>query len=253
MAGVPELFSLSACKPRCGQEVTAGKEPVDNTDAQVALLTSEMSALKDEVISLRKSVRRRRGGWLHAALAGIVAAALLGGTAFAGAATVHLAGITWQGQWATAASYQVNDVVYNGGAEWIAVKANAAAAPSNLNQDWATFLPQGATGVAGPQGVQGIPGPMGLTWQDQWSSGATYKVNDVVLYNGSEWIATAAITGTVPGTTGAAWSVFVPQGAQGPMGPQGQPGANGSQGAAGPQGLPGLGGCSPPFIPPFCI
>ncbi|HVA92012.1 MAG TPA: hypothetical protein VNL71_19470 [Chloroflexota bacterium] len=145
-------------------------------------------------------------------------------------------GITWKGQWATSVQYNLNDVVYNGGSEWIATSPNTSSAPSSLNKNWGLFLPPGPTGPAGPLGPQGAQGSTGLTWRGSWSSGVTYNANDVVLDNGSEWIATAASTGVEPSSSSHGWALFVPQGSQGPQGPQGIQGPAGPAGPAGPQG-----------------
>src|SRR6185437_6542403 len=90
-------------------------------------------------------------------------------------------GITWKGQWATAVQYNLNDLVYNGGSEWIATAPNTSSAPSSLNMNWGLFLPPGPTGPTGATGPQGAQGPTGLTWRGSWSSGQTYTANDVVL------------------------------------------------------------------------
>ncbi|HEY8286188.1 MAG TPA: hypothetical protein VIJ28_17525 [Chloroflexota bacterium] len=142
-------------------------------------------------------------------------------------------GITWKGQWATSVHYNLNDIVFNGGSEWIATVPNTSSAPSSLNSNWGIFLPPGSAGPTGATGPQGAQGPSGLTWRGSWSSGATYNANDVVLDNNSEWIATASSTGVEPANASSGWSLFVPQGPQGPQGIQGPPGPSGPRGAQG--------------------
>jgi len=156
-------------------------------------------------------------------------------------------GVTWKGQWATSVQYNENDIVYDGGSEWIATAPNTASAPSNLNQNWGLFLPPGPAGPVGPTGPQGDQGPTGLTWRGPWSSGLTYATHDVVLDNNAEWIATASSTGVEPSTATSGWSLFVPQGPQGLQGPAGPMGPQGPAGPAGPSFI-----FPPPPCPPIC-
>jgi hypothetical protein len=156
-------------------------------------------------------------------------------------------GVTWKGQWATSVQYNLNDIVYDGGSEWIATAPNTASAPSSLNTNWGLFLPPGPAGPTGLTGPQGAQGPTGLTWRGPWSSGLTYAANDVVLDNNAEWIATASSTGVEPSTATSGWSMFVPQGPQGIQGPAGPAGSAGPAGPVGPMGSPG--GIFPPCFP----
>jgi hypothetical protein len=51
--------------------------------------------------------------------------------------------------------------------------------------------------VPGPQGPAGAPGADGLNWTGPWFSQGIYAIDDAVEYEGSSYIATAAIDGTV--------------------------------------------------------
>jgi hypothetical protein len=88
-----------------------------------------------------------------------------------------------------------------------------------------------------------------------FNSSATYAVNDVVIYNGSTYVAIAANQGpnnTTPDVNTTAWNLMAAEGAtgpagpaggpQGPAGPQGLAGPTGATGATGPAGPPGLTG-----------
>ena len=98
-----------------------------------------------------------------------------------------------------------------------------------------------------------------------WSSGRKYEMLDVVVYNGSSYIAKTEsfISTTNPSADTTHWQLLASkgsnggdgvkgpkgdkgdqgptgaQGATGPTGPTGPTGANGKDGARGPQGLPG--------------
>lgn len=57
--------------------------------------------------------------------------------------------------------------------------------------------PKGLTGDTGPAGPQG---PRGLQWRGTWQSGSAYVKDDAVAYDGSSWVASAAVdAGLTPG------------------------------------------------------
>lgn len=60
--------------------------------------------------------------------------------------------------------------------------------------------PQGDEGPQGEQGPQGDPGNDGISfiWRGAYSGATAYDENDVVLDNGSSWIALQATTGNAP-------------------------------------------------------
>jgi hypothetical protein len=78
----------------------------------------------------------------------------------------------------------------------------------------------------------------GLVMRGAWISTAKYLRGDLVLFDGSTWLARRANTGKEPGgsTSAGDWQVFAERG---PTGPRGVAGATGPQGEQGPQGLRG--------------
>jgi len=114
--------------------------------------------------------------------------------------------------------------------------------------------PQGPQGVPGAEGSQGPVGPQGLpgdgvTYRGAFDASQTYAAHDVVVHDGSAYIAVAPVSGA-PGAD-PSWTLFVakgdtgPAGATGPIGPAGLPGPQGSKGDTGdtgPQGLQGPAG-----------
>jgi Collagen triple helix repeat (20 copies) len=112
----------------------------------------------------------------------------------------------------------------------------------------------GATGATGPMGPMGLLGPQGpagtngtngtngtgFNFRKLFDASATYVTNDVVTYNGSTYVATAAngLSNSNPDVN-PAWTLMAQQGAIGPLGPiglTGPAGAPGPFGPAGPQG-----------------
>ena len=113
--------------------------------------------------------------------------------------------------------------------------------------------PQGVMGLTGATGSQGPVGPAGangtgFNFRNAFDNSASYGVNDVVTYNGSSYVASAASSGPnnpTPDTNAVAWSIMAAQGtagAAGAAGAQGQPGPQGQQGAQGAQGPSGANG-----------
>jgi len=114
--------------------------------------------------------------------------------------------------------------------------------------------PQGPQGVPGAQGSQGPVGPQGLqgdgvSYRGAYDASQTYVAHDVVVYDGSTYIAVASTSGAPDADP--SWTLFVakgdtgPAGATGAMGPAGLPGPQGLKGdtgATGPQGLQGPAG-----------
>lgn len=66
------------------------------------------------------------------------------------------AGLNWQGQWTSGASYVEDDAVGYNGASWFCINATSGTTTPNLDvSSWALLASQGATG---PQGIQGASG-----------------------------------------------------------------------------------------------
>lgn len=80
----------------------------------------------------------------------------------------------------------------------------------------------------------------GLTVQGEWSPGTSYKLNDIVLYNGASYIAIADNLSQNP-TNVSYWNVLSAKGDTGPAG------TNGTDGAAGPAGPTGATGPQGPI------
>lgn len=137
-------------------------------------------------------------------------------------------GITLDGDWVAARSYQAGDVVAINGALYLALKPNTNDAPPSSNWQLLT----GAPGPQGPQGVQGVPGPPGTAGKD----GAPGAV-------GAEGASGPIGPAGVAGQTGAT-------GSAGPAGPQGAPGSQGSPGPTGDTGPAGAAGPPGPPGPP---
>ena len=141
-----------------------------------------------------------------------------------------------------------------------------AQGPAGLKGDTGATGPQGLTGSQGPQGATGAQGPQGppgvdgaqgpagpqgaagqgFTFKGTFNNTVTYAPYDAVAYNGSSYVAKAAINpGDPTPDVNPNWSLIAQQGAAGAPGPAG---AAGSQGPIGPQGPVGPQG--PPGVPP---
>lgn len=104
--------------------------------------------------------------------------------------------------------------------------------------------PSGGTGSQGPAGPQGAPGPTGasgLEWKGQWSSAASYVLDDAVAYDGASYFCINPNTNTPPTElpTDTNWALLASEGATGPQGPQGIQGEKGDKGDQGIQGSQG--------------
>lgn len=96
--------------------------------------------------------------------------------------------------------------------------------------------PAGAQGATGPQGIVGTQGPKGdgFAYRGEYDAAQSYATNDVVVFGGSAYLATAPTVGA-PGSN-ASWTLLVEKGDPGPTGPAG---GIGPTGPVGPQGLKG--------------
>lgn len=117
-------------------------------------------------------------------------------------------GVNPRGTYDQATAYVVDDLVYSGGSTWIAKVATTGNAPPTLpttdNAQWRIFARAGSAGV-NPRGA--------------YANGTTYAALDVVLDNGSSWIAKVTTTGNtppvLPATENAYWSLLAAKGADG--------------------------------------
>lgn len=64
------------------------------------------------------------------------------------------AGLNWQGQWVSGASYVEDDAVGYDGASWFCINPTSGTTPPNADPtNWALLAAQGAPGPMGPQGL----------------------------------------------------------------------------------------------------
>lgn len=67
------------------------------------------------------------------------------------------AGLNWQGQWVSGASYVEDDAVGYNGASWFCINPTSGTITPDLDtSNWALLASQGATGPMGPQGPAGV-------------------------------------------------------------------------------------------------
>ncbi|MGP4691607.1 hypothetical protein [Agrobacterium cavarae] len=117
-------------------------------------------------------------------------------------------GVNPRGNYDPATAYVADDLVYSGGSTWIAKTATTGNAPPTLptteNTQWRIFARAGSAGV-NPRGA--------------YANGTTYAALDVVLDNGSSWIAKVTTTGNtppvLPTTENAYWSLLAAKGTDG--------------------------------------
>lgn len=118
-------------------------------------------------------------------------------------------GVNPRAEWNATDTYEQDDLAYWGGSTWIAkssVPANNAppALPSTENTYWRIFARSGSTGINS---------------RGTYSASTDYAANDLVLYNGSSWIALQPTTGNappnLPTTANAYWRLVASKGTDG--------------------------------------
>ncbi len=186
----------------------------------------------------------------------------------AGAAGAQgLPGLGFEGAYASANNYGLDDVVSWQGSSYISLMAsNHGNTPSLSPTAWAllaqagigTTGATGATGPTGPQGLIGLTGATGATgaqgptgqvgprglpglvYQGTYASSTNYALGDVVLWQGASWASLVdANHGNTPSFSPSYWGVLTEQGPTGATGVTGAPGPTGATGALGPVGPPG--------------
>jgi hypothetical protein len=155
--------------------------------------------------------------------------------------------LDWQGEWANATAYVVDDGVSNGSplSSYACIQAHTSsnATEPGAGASWQTYWriiaqagDQGPTGATGPAGANGADG---MGWEDAykgtWSGATAYVIGDTVTYNGSSYVAISVHTNNPPPNT-TYWGVLA---AKGNAGPTGTTGATGATGATGPAGATG--------------
>jgi len=108
--------------------------------------------------------------------------------------------------------------------------------PQGLKGDAGPEGPQGPKGDIGAQGLQGPQGEHGdgFNYRGAYDVNQSYAKSDVVVFNGSAFLAVAT-PGGAPDID-SSWTLLVSKGDPGPAGPTG---ATGPTGLTGPQGLKG--------------
>ncbi|WP_312943032.1 hypothetical protein [Agrobacterium pusense] len=97
------------------------------------------------------------------------------------------AGVNQRGNYSAGTAYAIRDIVQYGGSTWIAKVATTGNAPPTLptteNTQWLLFARSGTPGVVD---------------RGAYSGATAYEANDIVLNNGSTWIALQPTTGNAP-------------------------------------------------------
>jgi hypothetical protein len=117
-------------------------------------------------------------------------------------------GVNQRGNYSAGTAYAIRDIVQYGGSTWIAKVATTGNAPPTLptteNTQWLLFARSGTVGVAE---------------RGAYSGAAAYEANDIVLNNGSTWLALQSTTGNappvLPAESNTYWRLLARKGADG--------------------------------------
>lgn len=118
------------------------------------------------------------------------------------------AGVNQRGNYSAGTAYAIRDIVQYGGSTWIAKVATTGNAPPTLptteNTQWLLFARSGTAGVVD---------------RGTYSGAAAYEANDIVLNNGSTWLALQPTTGNsppvLPTESNAYWRLLARKGTDG--------------------------------------
>lgn len=118
------------------------------------------------------------------------------------------AGVNQRGNYSAGTAYAIRDTVQYGGSTWIAKVATTGNAPPTLptteNTQWLLFARSGTAGVVD---------------RGAYSAATAYEANDIVLNNGSTWLALQPTTGNAPPTlpteSNAFWRLLARKGTDG--------------------------------------
>jgi hypothetical protein len=118
------------------------------------------------------------------------------------------AGVNQRGNYSAGTAYAIRDIVQYGGSTWIAKVATTGNAPPTLptteNTQWILFARSGTPGVVD---------------RGTYSGATAYEANDIVLNNGSTWLALQPTTGNappvLPAESNAYWRLFARKGTDG--------------------------------------
>lgn len=102
-------------------------------------------------------------------------------------------GFEYKGQWTSGTRYKVNDIVKQGGGQWICVTDNTSTASWTVDQtNWAQFVE-------------------GIEFDNDWSTSGVYQNGDIVRYGGNSYIAKTshdASSLTPPPINNTDWDLF---------------------------------------------
>lgn len=118
------------------------------------------------------------------------------------------AGVNQRGNYSAGTAYAIRDIVQYGGSTWIAKVATTGnvppALPTTENTQWLLFARSGTPGVVD---------------RGAYSGATAYEANDIVLNNGSTWLALQPTTGNAPPTlpteSNAYWRLLARKGTDG--------------------------------------
>lgn len=118
------------------------------------------------------------------------------------------AGVNQRGNYSAGTAYAIRDIVQYGGSTWIAKVATTGNAPPTLptteNAQWLLFARSGTAGVVD---------------RGAYSAATAYETNDIVLNNGSTWLALQPSTGNappvLPAESNAYWRLLARKGTDG--------------------------------------
>lgn len=118
------------------------------------------------------------------------------------------AGVNQRGNYSAGTAYAIRDIVQYGGSTWIAKVATTGNAPPTLptteNAQWLLFARSGTPGVVD---------------RGAYSGSTAYEADDIVLNNGSTWLALQPTTGnpppTLPTESNAYWRLLARKGTDG--------------------------------------
>jgi len=99
-------------------------------------------------------------------------------------------GQSWEGDWSSATTYKINDVVKYGGNLYICETPHTPSAGDSSPQDTGSAATNGLEADSGNWSVYAE----GIDFKGSWSIGTRYKINDVVSYGGIQYICTGGHT-----------------------------------------------------------
>jgi Collagen triple helix repeat (20 copies) len=201
----------------------------------------------------------------------------------AGIAGQAFAELNPRGEWDSATSYRIDDIVISRGSTWRALRNSRNKPPGRTRPPTSVYWEELAAGYnnTGPWSDDTTYHPNdivlhggsawiakdtnrnrapddpryarywskfvpGLAALGRWRAATSYVTDDVVTYGGSTWRAARANRNVSPGSSSRDWEQFAAKGSRGAAGPAGAQGPQGAQGPEGPQGVQGSQGVQGP-------